>query len=205
LILKHNPNPNQDAFFRFRPGCELRIEPARPACQSKRRAYPRPRRLPTGGIAKIFWALRRVTRINCGTQSKNARVGRRTWTRATPRDATRRRRHSSHIVARRVDLCASALPAVLVRRTTSVLQTARFRFSCSKEYEKRPFPDNIYIKIRLSGFTTLHDSRRYKIPRCLGASRPDTRKARCAARMILLVCLSPFCPLSVLSLIPSIR
>ena len=149
MILKHNPNPNQDAFFRFRPGCELRIEPARPACQSKRRAYPRPRRLPTGGIAKIFWALRRVTRINCGTQSKNARVGRRTWTRATPRDATRRRRHSSHIVARRVDLCASALPAVLVRRTTSVLQTARFRFSCSKEYEKRPFPDKIYIKIRL--------------------------------------------------------
>ena len=31
-ILKRNPNPNQDAFFRFRPGCELRIEPARPAC-----------------------------------------------------------------------------------------------------------------------------------------------------------------------------
>ena len=22
LILKHSPNPNQDAFFRFRPGCD---------------------------------------------------------------------------------------------------------------------------------------------------------------------------------------
>ena len=32
LILKRNPNPNQDAFFRFRPGCELRVEPPRPAC-----------------------------------------------------------------------------------------------------------------------------------------------------------------------------
>ena len=32
LILKHSPNPNQDAFFRFRPGCELRVEPPRPAC-----------------------------------------------------------------------------------------------------------------------------------------------------------------------------
>ena len=32
LILKHTPNLNQDAFFRFRPGCELRIEPARAAC-----------------------------------------------------------------------------------------------------------------------------------------------------------------------------
>jgi len=28
--------------------------------------------------------------------------------------------------------------------------------------------------IRLLGFTTLHDSRRYAIPRCLGPSHPDT-------------------------------
>jgi hypothetical protein len=33
-------------------------------------------------------------------------------------------------------------------------------------------------KIRLLGFTTLHDSRRYAIPRCLDPSHPDT-KARC--------------------------
>jgi hypothetical protein len=33
-------------------------------------------------------------------------------------------------------------------------------------------------KIRLLGFTTLHDSRRYTIPQCLGPSHPDT-KARC--------------------------
>ena len=30
-------------------------------------------------------------------------------------------------------------------------------------------------KIRSLGFTTLHDSRRYAIPRCLGPSHPDTR------------------------------
>jgi hypothetical protein len=30
-------------------------------------------------------------------------------------------------------------------------------------------------KIRLLGFTTLHDSRRYAIPRCLGPSHPDTK------------------------------
>ena len=41
-------------------------------------------------------------------------------------------------------------------------------------------------KIRLLGFTTLHDSRRYTIPRCLAPSHPDT-KARCAAMMISLV------------------
>ena len=29
-------------------------------------------------------------------------------------------------------------------------------------------------KIRLLGFTTLHDSRRYAIPRCLDPSHPDT-------------------------------
>ena len=29
-------------------------------------------------------------------------------------------------------------------------------------------------KIRFLGFTTLHDSRRYIIPRCLGPSHPDT-------------------------------
>ena len=52
---------------------------------------------------KSFWAMRRVTRINCGTLSKTARVGRRTWTRATPRDAMRRLRHCSRIVARRLD------------------------------------------------------------------------------------------------------
>ena len=33
------------------------------------------------------------------------------------------------------------------------------------------------------GFTTLHDLRRYTIPRCLGPSHPDT-KARCAVMMI---------------------
>jgi hypothetical protein len=37
---------------------------------------------------------------------------------------------------------------------------------------------NPRITIRLLGFTTLHDSRRYTIPRCLGPSHPDT-KARC--------------------------
>jgi hypothetical protein len=30
-------------------------------------------------------------------------------------------------------------------------------------------------KIRLLGVTTLHDSRRYAIPRCLGPSDPDTK------------------------------
>jgi hypothetical protein len=38
-------------------------------------------------------------------------------------------------------------------------------------------------KIRWLGFTTLHDSRRYAIPRCLDPSHPDT-KARC----ISLIC-----------------
>jgi hypothetical protein len=40
-----------------------------------------------------------------------------------------------------------------------------------------------YDKIKLLDFTTLHDSRRYTIPRCLGPSHPDT-KARCAVMMI---------------------
>ena len=121
LILKHSPNPNQDAFFRFRPGCELRIEPARPVCQANE-APTHARRLPTGGIVKSFWAMRHVTRINCGTLLKTARVGRRTWTRATPRDATRRPRRCSRIVAGRVESCTSALLGV--RRATSVSRTA---------------------------------------------------------------------------------
>jgi len=41
-----------------------------------------------------------------------------------------------------------------------------------------------FDKIRLLGFTTLHDSRRYTIPRCLGPSHPDT-KARCAVMIPL--------------------
>ena len=140
LILKHSPNPNQDAFFRFRPGCELRIEPARPACQANEAPTHVPRRPPTGGIVNSFWAMRRVTRTNCGTLSKTARVGRRTWTRATPRDATRRLRPCSRIAARRVEICASALPAVsggpavettYRRTTTSVLRTALFDEACS--------------------------------------------------------------------------
>jgi hypothetical protein len=42
---------------------------------------------------------------------------------------------------------------------------------------KRAFRDLLYPsdKIRLLGFTTLHDSRRYAIPRCLGHSHPDTK------------------------------
>jgi hypothetical protein len=34
------------------------------------------------------------------------------------------------------------------------------------------------LPIYMLGFTTLHDSRRYAIPRCMGPSHPDT-KARC--------------------------
>jgi len=45
-------------------------------------------------------------------------------------------------------------------------------------------------KIRLLGFTTLHDSRRYTIPRCLGPSHPDT-KARCTAESRLVGRFSP--------------
>jgi hypothetical protein len=41
-------------------------------------------------------------------------------------------------------------------------------------------------KIRLLGFTTLHDSRRYTIPRCLGPSHPDI-KARCAVLIYLIL------------------
>ena len=33
-----------------------------------------------------------------------------------------------------------------------------------------------YDKIRLLGFTTLHDSRRYATPRCLDPSHPDTER-----------------------------
>ena len=77
-----------------------------------------------GGVVKSFWEPRRVTRINCGTLSKTARAGQRTWTRATPRDATRRRRRCSRTVARRTDICTSALPAELVSWTTYALRTA---------------------------------------------------------------------------------
>ena len=36
-------------------------------------------------------------------------------------------------------------------------------------------PARLRDKIRLLGFTTLHDSRRYAIPRCLDPSHPDTK------------------------------
>lgn len=57
LILKHNPNPNQDAFFRFRPGCELRIEPARPACVPAKQAARAPTNrdhLPQVGLRRVL-------------------------------------------------------------------------------------------------------------------------------------------------------
>ena len=37
-----------------------------------------------------------------------------------------------------------------------------------------PIPKHRLDQIRLLGFTTLHDSRRYTIPRCMGPSHPDT-------------------------------
>ena len=43
------------------------------------------------------------------------------------------------------------------------------------EIDLDSFFPSLRDKIRLLGFTTLHDSRRYAMPRCLDPSHPDTK------------------------------
>jgi hypothetical protein len=67
-------------------------------------------------------------------------------------------------------------PGPTRRSEWELATTVRAATSCAAP--SYPVSSSLRDKIRLLGFTTLHDSRRYAIPRCLDPSHPDT-KARC--------------------------
>ena len=109
LILKHTPNLNQDAFFRFRPGCELRIEPARPACVPAKQIT----RVPTNRDYLPQVGLRRV--LGCRGASHASVVAPCQRPRVLGGVPRRVRRHG-------LPRTGAATPAVLSRRGRSCAQ-----------------------------------------------------------------------------------
>jgi hypothetical protein len=105
--------------------------------------------------------------------------------------------------AERTDWLARPRPTPGGRRAASIAQSTRLLLSTvillrtvvrwwhTGSRQMSVCLSKIRDKIRLLGFTTLHDSRRYAIPRCLDPSHPDT-KARCSGdgEYLILSCLS---------------